>query len=149
VPSKVSETIIGYRKQEKYLLHEFVIMPKHRRLLLTPAAGASIERSMPFIKGGYSYRAGKELGSSGEIWQRGHVHHRIRNAQDYFIHGQYIRLNPVQAHLLDAAEEYLFSSAHSSFDLGAIASGAKPFSRSAVPGPTKVGPSRYTSECLW
>jgi len=28
---------------------------------------------MPFIKVGYSYRAGKELGSSGEIWQRGHV----------------------------------------------------------------------------
>ena len=69
--SKVSEAIIGYRKQEKYLLHEFVIMPNHLHLLLTPAAGASIERSMPFIKGGYSYQAGKELGSSGEIWQRG------------------------------------------------------------------------------
>ena len=82
---------------------------------------------MPFIKGGYSYREGKELGSTGETWQRGHVDHRIRNAQDYFIHREYIGLNPVQAHRIDAAEEYYFSSAHSSFDLDAIASGAKAF----------------------
>ena len=32
------ETIIGYRGQEKYLLREFVIMPNHLHLLLTPAA---------------------------------------------------------------------------------------------------------------
>jgi len=100
-------------------------MPNHLHLLLTPAAGVSIERSIPFIKGGYSYRAGRELGS--ETWQRGHVDHRIRNAQDYFIPREYIRLNPVQARLIDAAEECLFSSAHSSFDLDAIASGAKAF----------------------
>jgi putative transposase len=29
------ETIIGYHEQEKYLLHEFVIMPNHLHLLHT------------------------------------------------------------------------------------------------------------------
>ncbi len=122
------ETLLGYRGQKKYLLHEFVVMPTHLHLLLTPAGGVLIERAMQFIKGGYSYRAGKELGTSGEIWQRGYVDHRARNAQDYFTHREYIRLNPVRAHLVDAAENYPLSSAHPGFDLDAMPQGLKPFS---------------------
>jgi putative transposase len=30
------KTIYGYRRQEKFLLHAFVLMPEHVHLLLTP-----------------------------------------------------------------------------------------------------------------
>ena len=36
------DVLLHYRQQEKYLLHEFVIMPDHFHLLITPAE--SLER---------------------------------------------------------------------------------------------------------
>jgi REP element-mobilizing transposase RayT len=50
------EVLIGYRDQGKYFLHEFVLMPDHIHLLLTPAPEISLERAVQFIKGGYSHR---------------------------------------------------------------------------------------------
>jgi len=31
------ETLLDYRAQQKYLLHEFVVMPDHFHLLITPS----------------------------------------------------------------------------------------------------------------
>lgn len=120
------ETIFGYRDQKKYLLHEFVVMPNHLHLLLTPVAAVTIERTMQFIKGGYSYRARKELGMNVEIWQRGYVDHCIRDGEDFFRHRHYIRLNAVKAHLAEAPEEYRYCSAHPSFELDVVPPGLKP-----------------------
>ena len=44
-----------YRDQNKYLLHEFVLMPNHFHLLITPVL--SLERALQLIKGGFSFRA--------------------------------------------------------------------------------------------
>jgi hypothetical protein len=41
--------------------HEFVIMPNHLHLLLTPAAEIPLEKALQFIKGGFSYRAKREI----------------------------------------------------------------------------------------
>jgi putative transposase len=46
-------------------------MPNHVHLLVSLDEGISLERVVQFIKGGFSYRAGKEPGFTGEIWQRG------------------------------------------------------------------------------
>jgi len=58
-----------------------------------------------FIKGGFSYRAKKELGSNTEVWQKGFSDHRIRDASDYRIHAIYVRQNPVRKHLCEKAEQ--------------------------------------------
>jgi putative transposase len=50
------------RKLGRLLLHEFVIMPDHFHLLLTPTPHNSLERALQFIKGGFSYRV---MGKSG------------------------------------------------------------------------------------
>jgi putative transposase len=50
------ETLTHYRDEKKYLLHEFVIMPDHIHLLITPAEDISLERAIQFIKGGFSFR---------------------------------------------------------------------------------------------
>jgi REP element-mobilizing transposase RayT len=57
-----------YREQRKYLLHEFVVMPDHFHLLITPIE--TLERALQLIKGSFSFRAKKELGFVGEIWQK-------------------------------------------------------------------------------
>ena len=39
------------RQKKRFLLHEFVIMPNHFHLLLTPAAEIPLEKALQFIKG--------------------------------------------------------------------------------------------------
>src|SRR5437667_7818076 len=97
-----------YREQKKYVLHEFVIMPDHLHLLLTPAMELSLERAVQLIKGGFSYRLGKA--KRGLIWQESFTNHRIREEQDYERHAEYIRMNPVRARLVDGLELYPYSS---------------------------------------
>jgi putative transposase len=98
-----------YREQKKYVLHEFVIMPDHLLLLLTPLPEISVERTVQLIKGGFSYRLGKA--KRGLVWQESFTNHRIRDEQDYARHAEYIRLNPVRARLAEGAELYPYSSA--------------------------------------
>ena len=49
------KTLYGYKKQGRFQLHEFVVMPEHVHLMLTPAVDITLERAMQFIKGGYSH----------------------------------------------------------------------------------------------
>jgi putative transposase len=53
-------------------------MPNHFHLLITPTL--TLERAMQVIKGGFSYRARKELGFAGEIWQPSYYDRRVRAA---------------------------------------------------------------------
>jgi REP-associated tyrosine transposase len=106
------------REKKRFLLHEFVIMPDHIHLLLTPAETVSLEKAVQYIKGGFSLRAKREIPFHGEIWEASFTNHRIREAQDYARHREYIRMNPVTRHLVETAELFPYSSAHSraSFD---------------------------------
>ena len=117
------DTLYHYRGTE-YLLHEFVVMPDHIHVLLTPKT--SLEKAVQFIKGGFSYRAKKELGWNLEIWQKGFSDHRIRDAGDYRLHAIYVRQNPVRKGLCERAEEYAYSSASSVFELDPAPQGLKP-----------------------
>ena len=66
---------------------------------------------MQFLKGGFSYRAKKELGMKFEIWQKGFKEHRIKDADDYRAHVEYIWNNPVRARLVLRPEDFPYSSA--------------------------------------
>jgi REP-associated tyrosine transposase len=124
------EVLLGYRDQRKYLLHEFVVMPDHIHLLLTPAGAASLEKAVQFIKGGYSYRLRKV--EKIQVWQESFTNHRIRDAKDYERHCEYVCLNPVRAGLVREAGAYPFSSASAGVRLDAMPQGLKPgFSKSA------------------
>jgi putative transposase len=103
------DVLLHYRAQGKYMLHEFVVMPDHFHLLITPRE--SLERTMQLIKGGFSFRAKKELGFMHEIWQPSFYDRRVRDAEEYFAFRQYIRLNAVKRELAVKPEDYLYSSA--------------------------------------
>jgi putative transposase len=66
-----AELLVGviyhYRSQQKFLLHGFVVMPDHFHILMTLGREISIERAVQFIKGGFAFRAGKELGSGHQF----------------------------------------------------------------------------------
>lgn len=116
-------TLLHYRG-EQYLLHELVVMPDHFHILLTP--NAALERSVQFIKGGFSRRASVDLQSRRNVWQRGFSDHRIRDAADYAAHKAYIDRNPMKAGLVDGAEIYHYCSARCSFALDPLPRGLKP-----------------------
>jgi REP element-mobilizing transposase RayT len=89
-----------------YQLHAFVIMPDHLHLLITPVE--SVEKSVQLIKGGFSFRAKRELDWNGEIWQPGFTDHRIRDEEDWQRHLEYIRTNPLEAKLVEDIALYEF-----------------------------------------
>jgi len=126
------DTISHYRDSGKYSLQEFVVMPDHFHLLLTPSQGTTLERVMQFIKGGFSYRVGKELDLKMEIWERGYVDHRIRDLTDFINHVEYIRMNPIEAGFASAPADYPYGSAHAGFDLDPVPQGLKPDSWSVA-----------------
>jgi len=108
------DVLAHYREQSKYALHEFVVMPDHLHLLITPATDISLERAVQLIKGGFSYRLGKS--KRGLVWQESFTNHRIRDEQDYAHHSDYIRMNPVRAGLVERPELYPYSSAGMKFN---------------------------------
>src|SRR6185369_10674022 len=98
-----------YQGKGKFLLHEYVIMPDHIHL----------------IKGGFSFRAKKELGFGGEVWQNSYYDRRVRDPVEYAQFRQYIHNNPVKRGLAAAPDQYIYSSANKSDHLDAVPLGLK------------------------
>jgi hypothetical protein len=71
----------------------------------------ALERAMQMIKGGFSFRAKKELGYIHEIWQPSYYDRRVRDAEEYFAFREYIRRNAVKRGLVDDAARYPYCSA--------------------------------------
>ncbi|MFQ5926832.1 MAG: transposase [Terriglobia bacterium] len=129
------ETMLECRKRGFYRLHDFVVMPDHLHAILTPSQDTPLEKAMQMVKGGSSYRIGRELRSKFPIWQPGFHEHWIRSQDDYEQRCRYIELNPVTDKLAATPQEYPYSSASGRFELDAfvMTSGAKAL--------TRVGPA--------
>ena len=98
------EVLFHYRDHKNYLLHEFVLMPDHFHLLISPTL--SLERSMQLVKGGFS---------AGEIWEKSFYDRRVRGVEDYYNFKQYIRQNPTKQGLTATLADYPDSSARPEF----------------------------------
>jgi putative transposase len=126
------KTIYRYRREGRFRIYAFVLMPEHIHLLLTPADDVTLEHAIQLIKGGYSHALGEILGRKREIWQRGFTDHRIRDDQDFIHHQNYIHRNPLERGIVSDACEYRYCSAYPGFTLDPWPSAAKAeFSKSA------------------
>jgi putative transposase len=141
------QVLYEYRAQQRFRLHEFVIMPDHFHLLLTVGCGMTIERTMQFIKGGFAFRAGRELGAKAPFWQKGFSEVRVLEGSAFQQIARYIRNNPVEAHLVGEAAQYGYSSARAGVELDLpprwlMATGAAPEGdqESAIVGTAKAMP---------
>jgi putative transposase len=106
-----------YRNEGHYALHEFVIMPDHLHLILTPGANTSLEKTVQLIKGGSSHEIHKLRGHKLDIWQKGFFDWTIRDAADWLAKTQYIHSNPVRAGLALSPSGWPYSSANGKFIL--------------------------------
>ena len=125
------ELMYQYREGKKYLLHEFVVMPDHFHLLLTPLRSTTLEQVVGMIKGAFSYRASRNFGWRAAIWQTSFMDRRVRTHSDYQRFRTYIHDNPVKAHLAAVATEFPFSSANGKFECDPIPQWLKPLSSTA------------------
>jgi len=128
------ENMLAYQEQKKYLLHEFVVMPDHFHLILTPA-GITLERSMQFVKGGFSFQLNKNLKAKRKSGNPVLLIAGVRDSLEYAEFKDYIWQNPVKRRLVQTPEEYPYSSAHPSFrgSLDPVPQRLKPISLSALP----------------
>ncbi len=101
-------------------------MPNHFHLLITPGAKLSLERALQFIKGGFSFRAKKELGFTGEVWQKSFYDRRVRDWAEFQRFRNYIHENPVRRGLVSIAAEYPYSSANPKFEVDEVPQRLKP-----------------------
>ncbi len=126
---KAAQIVLGkmleYRDKGDYLLHDFVLMPNHLHLILTPST-ASLEKCMQLIKGGSSFEIHKLPGSRTEIWQSGFHESRVKNWADYQKKRDYVMFNPVAAKLVERPELWPYGSASGQFRLDPIPQGLKP-----------------------
>src|SRR5690242_2159599 len=91
------KTLYEYRAQGKFRLHEFVIMPDHFHVIITVRCGMTIERAVQFIKGGFAFHAGRELGANAPFWQKGFSEIRLEDANAFQRAARYVHNNPVEA----------------------------------------------------
>jgi len=119
------EILLDYRTQKKYLLHEFVVMPDHVHLIITPT-GITLERSMQFIKGEFSFRLNQGLKLKREIWQPSFMDRRIRDSLEFQKFQDYIWQNPVKGFLARTPQEYPYNSANLAFQLDPVPQRLKP-----------------------
>jgi putative transposase len=122
------DVLYRYRAEHKFLLHGFVVMPDHFHVLITIGPEISIERAIQFIKGGFAFRAGRELSFRSPVWQRGFSEVRIYDAEAYVRVQEYIAENPVKRGLVQKPEEFPYSSACLAFELDDPPQGLKPVS---------------------
>src|ERR1700730_7206610 len=84
-------------RARRFVVHDFVVMPDHVHILLTVYDDMTLEKAMQLVKGGFSYRAGKELDFQGDVWQRGFSDVLVIGEESFHRHREYIDLNPVKA----------------------------------------------------
>jgi len=94
--------------EQKFMLHDFVIMPDHVHLLIEVDGDMTIEKAMQLIKGRFSHRLSHEFGYKGDVWQRGFTEVQVLNKQNFEAHRAYIAENPIKAGLVASTEEYPF-----------------------------------------
>jgi putative transposase len=120
------DVLLHYRKQGQYLLHEFVVMPDHFHLLITVGRELTIERAVQLIKGGFAFRAGRELGFRAPVWQKGFSEIRISTIEAFLGSRAYIHANPVKRLLVSKSTDYLYCSVHPRFEPDAPPQWLKP-----------------------
>ena len=132
LPRLFIAVMFEYRTQQKYQLHEFVVMPDHFHLILSPT-GITLERAMQCVKGGFSFQLSKNLRSKRDPWQPSFFDRRIRNSLEYQKYKDYIWQNPVKRGLARTPQEYPYSSANPAFELDPVPQRLKPIASRALP----------------
>jgi len=93
-----------------YHLHNYVVMPNHVHILITPRA--QVPKVMQSLKRFTGLEGNRILGVTGRpFWQDESYDRLVRNREELERIARYIEMNPVEAGLAAAPEEFPWSSA--------------------------------------
>jgi len=99
-----------YKKELKFKLYHFCLMPKHFHLVLESAIEGTLSKFMMRLTLAYSWYFNKTYGGVGHVWQ-GRYKSSLIDKEEYFIWcGLYVELNAVRAGLAPKPEGWRWSS---------------------------------------
>ncbi len=79
---------------ERYHLGEFVIMPNHVHVLVTPLGESTLEQIIHSWKSYTAHEINSRLERTGKVWQEEYFDHLVRNEGALEQYAAYIRQNP-------------------------------------------------------
>ena len=99
-----------YKKELKFKLYHFCLMPNHIHLMIEPTVEGSLSKIMMRLTLAYSSYFNRKYTGVGHVWQ-GRYKSSLIDKEDYFIWcGLYVELNPVRAGLTERPEDWRWSS---------------------------------------
>ena len=93
------------------VLHAYVLMPNHVHLLATPTLEGGVSRMMQYLGRHYVQYINKTYDRSGTLWERRYRASVLETKAYLLTLYRFIDLDPVRAGLVQAPEQYPWSSA--------------------------------------
>ena len=91
---KIVEDVLTHDDGKNYRLHEFIVMPNHVHVLVTPLGEHILSQALQEWKSVSAHRINHTLGRSGAFWQKESFDHIVRDAEAAERFAGYIRRNP-------------------------------------------------------
>ena len=107
----IVEDVLRHFDGDRYALGEFVVMPNHVHLLVTPAPDWELSNLEQAWKSISAKRINELHGTSGPLWQHESFDHIVRDADWLAFYERYIRENPLKARLPE--DKYRTDAEHS------------------------------------
>ena len=101
--AEVVESVLRHFDGDRYALGEFVVMPNHVHLLVTPAPDWELSKLEQAWKGISAKQINALRGATGSLWQHESFDPIVRSAAHLAFYERYIRENPTKAGLRDGA----------------------------------------------
>ena len=121
IADTVSDALQHFHSRQ-YLLDDWVVMPNHVHAILWPLPNFTLSDILKSRKRYTARQANLVLARTGEtFWQRESHDHWIRNDDEKARIRRYIRMNPANAGLCKAPEDWKWSSAWPGWQAGAPA----------------------------
>jgi len=99
-------------RDHRIALHAFVLMDNHFHLLLTPGAVGTRSRAMEWVGQSYVQAFNLRHKRCGALWQGRFKSCLVQSEHYLLMVMRYIEPNPVRASMVDAPENYRWSSVH-------------------------------------
>ena len=92
---EIVEDTLRHGDGVKYQLDNFVVMPNHVHVLVTPLGDYTLSNAVQDWKSISSHRINKVLGRKGEFWQKEYFDHIVRSPEQLEKFQRYIQTNPL------------------------------------------------------
>ncbi|HBC87816.1 MAG TPA: restriction endonuclease, partial [Lentisphaeria bacterium] len=97
--SEIVERALLHFDGERYVVDDYVIMPNHVHLLISPSGKHDLDKILHSLKSFTSHEINRKLNRTGTLWMDESYDHIVRSLEQLEFYRNYIRENPAKAHL--------------------------------------------------